>query len=187
MIKFINENRFLTFVIIMTSVNLILFNIKHQDYIFILIFVSVIISLLIDKIGHLMQYISLNKLIKSLEESNLKLKKSEQIFRDFFTQTNIPMCIFNLKTLKFVKVNRFLCDLLEYSEDELINKNLNDLIFPDDLKDSIRVVELNIDKIKEDRHINRYITKSGKIAKLHWTFTEGDEDNISYCVALPIN
>jgi len=183
MIKFIKENKFLTFVIVLTFINLIMFNIRHQDYIYILISISLILSMMIDKIVHLMKFISINRLMISLDESNLKLKKSEQVFKDFFTQTNIPMCIFNLKTLKFVKVNRFLCDLLEYSEDELVSKDLNELIFPEDLKESIKVVEL---KLKEEHHINRYITKSGKVVKLRWTFTDADDDNISYCVASPI-
>lgn len=134
-----------------------------------------------------MQYISLTKLENSLNDVNLKLKKSEKLFRDFFTQTNIPMCVFNLETLKFIKVNTFLCELLEYSEDELLEKELTDLIYPEDLEDSIKVAKLNRKKLKQEQHINRYYTKSGKIIKLKWSFTESDEDGISYCVALPIN
>ncbi len=97
------------------------------------------------------------------------------------------MCIFNLKSMKFVKVNKFLCDLLEYTEDELIDSNLEDLIVKEDLDSSIKVANRNREKLKDENHVNRYITKTGKSVKLNWTFTSGNEDDISYCVALPIN
>lgn len=184
--KFIIENKTLTFMLIVSFI--ILLVLKYNiNYLLILIVVSTILSMFIDKIGHLMQYISLTKLENSLNDANLKLKKSEKLFRDFFTQTNIPMCIFNLETLKFVKVNTFLCDLLEYNEEELLEKELDSLIHPEDLSESILVARLNRKKLKQEEYINRYFTKSGKIIKLKWSFTESDEDGISYCVALPIN
>lgn len=183
MIDFIKENKFLLFVVGVSATDVILVENKHNDYIIILIFISIIISFLVDRIGHVMQYVSLVKLTNSLEKSNLKLKKSEQTFRSFFTETNIPMCIFDLKNLKFMKVNKFLCDLLEYTEDDLIGMDISDLIYPEDFSESVRVANLNKNKLKVDHFVNRYVTKSGKIISIKWTFTNADEDGVSYCVA----
>ena len=109
--QFITNNKFLIFTIIMG----LLFIGVDNSYFVVIVILSCVISIWIDKVGHIMQYLSLNRLTKSLELANLKLKKSEKIFRDFFTQTNIPMCIFDMNSMKFIRVNKFLCELWHYN------------------------------------------------------------------------
>jgi len=164
-----------------------LLSLTHNINTLVILIVSIVISIFMDKIGHILQYISItrccNKLTSQLSETNLALAKSENRFRNFFNQTSTPMCIFNLKTKKFVACNKFLCDLIGYSEEELLKIKLEDLIYKDDLKDSFEVIKMNLNKQTVDRHENRYLTKDGKIISIEWKFTKGDEDGLSYCVA----
>ena len=93
------------------------------------------------------------------------------------------MCIFDLNTKKFIACNKFLCDLIGYSEETLLNMKLEDLIYKDDLKNSFEVIKMNLNNQTVDTHENRYLTKDGKIISIVWKFTKGDEDGLSYCVA----
>lgn len=175
---FILENRYLSFMILVSLLDLL--SLTHNINTLVILIVSIVISIFMDKIGHILQYISINKLTSQLSETNLALAKSENRFRNFFNQTSTPMCIFNLKTKKFVACNKFLCDLIGYSEEELLKMKLEDLIYKDDLKDSFEVIKMNLNNQTIDRHENRYLTKDGKIISIEWKFTKGDEDGLSY-------
>jgi len=178
---FINDNKYLSFIIIVSLIDMM--SLKHDINTLIVIIIAAIIAIFIDKIGHILQYISINKLTSQLSETNLALAKSENRFRNFFNQTSTPMCIFDLNTKKFVACNKFLCDLIGYSEETLLNMKLEDLIYKNDLKNSFEVIKMNLNNQTVDTHENRYLTKDGKIISIVWKFTKGDEDGLSYCVA----
>lgn len=183
--NFVMENRFLFF-IIFNTILVSLSNINaysHKNEILLLLVITILFSIFMDKVGHILQLISISRLSNQLNDSNLKLKKSENRFRELFNQTHIPMCIFNLKTKKFIKCNRYLCEILGYSEKELQSLNIENLIIKEDYRNSIDVINLNLKKQKLSEFSNRYITKSGEIINIKWTFTQGDEEGISYCVA----
>lgn len=182
MLKFINKNKFLVFICVLSILHYVnsLF-----DYSYLLVMsLGILLSIAIDKIGHLLQYISLNKLESNLEKKSLELVKSEQKFREFFSISSVPMAIYNLKELKFVSANKKLCELLEYTEEELVSLNMEDLIHPDDLKPTKNRVEERLKVVNKDEYLNRYITKSGKIVPIIWT-SANSYDDITYCIAVP--
>jgi PAS domain-containing protein len=82
--------------------------------------------------------------IKHLIEDNRKnewtILKSEEKFRRFFENSNIPMCIFDRKLYIFTDVNKAFCECLGYSKDELIQINFKGLIH----------------KTTRDKHKSRY-------------------------------
>lgn len=96
--NFINDNKFLSFIVLISLIDMM--SLKHDINTLIVIIVGTIVAIFIDKIGHVLHYLSLNKLTSQLSETNLALAKSENRFRNFFNQTNTPMCIFSLKTKK---------------------------------------------------------------------------------------
>lgn len=162
-----------------------LLSLKHDVNTLIVIIFGVFLSLIMDKIGHIMKFISIQKLSAQISIADDKLNKSEAKFGNFFNQMNIPMCIFDLKTKRFVACNPFLCNLLEYTEEELLQMNINSLIYKDDLSQSLELIKINLNQQKIDSYTNRNVTKSGKIVIIKWIFTKGDEDGISYCIAIP--
>jgi len=170
------------FVVLLSFVDLLF--LKHDVNILIVIISGFFISLIMDKIGYIMKFISIQKLSAQISIADAKLNKSEAKFGNFFNQMNIPMCIFDLKTKRFVACNPFLCNLLEYTEEELSQMSIN-LIYKDDLSQSLELIKINLNQQKIDSYTNRNVTKSGKIVIIKWIFTKGDEDGISYCIAIP--
>lgn len=64
---------------------------------------------------------------------------------------------------RFIHVNKSLCDMIEYSEEELLTKKFQDITHPDDIQKDVEMVEKCIAKeIETYRMEKRYITKSGK-------------------------
>ena len=62
-----------------------------------------------------------------------KLIESEKRFRGAFENSSTGLSITSLKG-KFIKVNTFLCNMLGYSEEEILGKTFLEITHPDDLK-----------------------------------------------------
>jgi|WetSurMetagenome_2_1015567.scaffolds.fasta_scaffold00250_18 sigma-54 dependent transcriptional regulator, acetoin dehydrogenase operon transcriptional activator AcoR len=101
--------------------------------------------------------------ITSRKNIELALRESEDKFRRTFDQAPIGAAIVDLD-LKFVRVNRVLCDISGYSEDELLNKKTVDLVHPDDRALAIgyidRLLSGELDYYENDR---RFVHKNGNI------------------------
>jgi PAS domain S-box-containing protein len=70
----------------------------------------------------------------------------------------------------FVKANPAFCKLLGYSEEEIIAKNFNEFIHPDDLKSTESEYGENISGSKSAKNfLNRYVTKSGEYKWISWS------------------
>lgn len=91
------------------------------------------------------------------------LKESEEQFRNTFDQAAIGICHVGLDG-NFLKVNKQLCDIIGYSEEELLKMSFTDVTLPEDIDISFSRVE----RIK-NREINsfsiekRYVKKDGSI------------------------
>ncbi|UGV41407.1 PAS domain S-box protein [Methanococcoides orientis] len=92
--------------------------------------------------------------------------KDDAIALNLFEQSPIGMAFISPRG-KWLKVNPFLCNLLGYSESELLQLDFQKIIHPDDLKENIthlnRMLDGDIDIYKTD---NRYVHKDGNLI---WT------------------
>jgi len=86
----------------------------------------------------------------------------------------------------FKKVNPAVCALLEYSEEELLSKPINDFIHKDDLEKTINSRQKVMNGIALMNYENRYITKSGESIWLAWTATSLKNVNLIYAIAKDI-
>lgn len=172
------DNKYLAFVVLLSFLEVYAFRNLNNTIFFYFLLSSILFSVFIDKIGHIMRFVSTVKLISRIDEGNLKLKKSESKFKNFFINSNVPMCIFDANNLKFVEVNRNFSELLEYSKEELVKMDLKELIYQEDYKGSLYALDLKLDE-----YVNRYVSKSGNLLSFRWTGTKPDENGISYCIA----
>lgn len=121
--------------------------------------------------------------IKQREESNNQLAKE---FLDTFEQAAVGIAHVGLDG-KWLKANQRLCEILGYSNEELLQKTFQELTYPDDLKSDETLVQKVI-----DRHINnytlekRYLQKSGTIiwARLTVSLVAHDDDRSDYFVSV---
>jgi two-component system CheB/CheR fusion protein len=92
-----------------------------------------------------------------------ELAQSENIYKTTFNEANIGIAHVALSG-KWLKVNKVLCNILGYQEQELLTKTFQDITHPDDLqRDEALVKELlegDIDRYKLEK---RYINKDGSI------------------------
>jgi PAS domain S-box-containing protein len=97
------------------------------------------------------------KLLKLLE----KFRESESKFRTAFEHSAIGMALVSLKG-KWLKVNKRLCDMVGYREQELLSMSFHDLTHPED-KAQIDVMEALKSKNEPYRIEKRYICKNGAV------------------------
>lgn len=83
----------------------------------------------------------------------------------------------------FKKINPAACEMLEYSEEELLSKPVSDFVHPDDRNMTWQVVRSLATLTDTYYYENRYITKSGKVIWLAWTSTPSPEEGLMFAVA----
>ncbi len=92
-----------------------------------------------------------------------QLEKSEIQFRTAFENSAVGMCLTSTDG-KFLKVNSKLCQMLGYSNDELLNTTFQKITHPDDIAQSNSSVEKAINKQSDIlRFEKRYLHKDGKV------------------------
>ncbi|MGM9452270.1 diguanylate cyclase domain-containing protein [Legionella bozemanae] len=102
-------------------------------------------------------------LINQLVKTNATLEESELRFRSAFNSSAIAMALVSLEG-KWLKVNDALCQLLGYSEQELLNTDIQTLTYPDDLNlDLHEVQQLLEGTIKSYYLEKRYVHKNHSI------------------------
>jgi len=86
----------------------------------------------------------------------------------------------------FKKVNPAICEMLGYSEKELLSTPFLDFVHPDDRQRTLRFYD-GVNAGDEKSHFeNRYVTKPGRVVWLLWTFKIFQEEKLAYAVAKDI-
>ena len=84
------------------------------------------------------------------------------------------------------KINKAVCNLLGYTEEELLSKPLINFLHKEDVEITLK----NREFIKKGNPLmnfeNRYVTKTGEIVWLFWTAMPHDETKLIYAVAKDI-
>ncbi|QHT66787.1 PAS domain S-box protein [Rhodocytophaga rosea] len=100
-----------------------------------------------------------HKLQQALDETRL----AEAEFSSAFEYAPIGMMLINIDGEIF-RVNKSLCQLLGYSDKDLLQFTIRDIIYPEDLESSMACFEhLIADKIKSFQEEKRYLTKKGNM------------------------
>ncbi len=99
----------------------------------------------------------------------IAIARSEEQFRRIFDESPVGMIIIGMDA-KIIRVNNAMCRMLEYSEEELINRTITEITPGEDLESSgfySRTQQMLItgrtDHLQMEK---RYVTKSGKVV---WT------------------
>ena len=97
---------------------------------------------------------------KAAEE---KMRLSEAQFREAFEHSAIGVALFDLDG-KWMRVNKGLCNMLGYSEEELVNSRFQDLTHPDDVARNQQILNDLIEGISDNyQQEKRYIHKNGHV------------------------
>ena len=114
-----------------------------------------------DEIGELAT--SFNKMLKDLQESNKAWFESEGKFKNTFDQAPIGIAHVALNG-QFLKVNKHFCEILGYSEQEILKRTFQEVTFPDDLGTQRAVRQIILDGDTSSYTMEkRYIRNNGTI------------------------
>ncbi len=97
---------------------------------------------------------------KKFEE---QIKDSENRFRGAFENAAVGASMVDLKG-RFLKVNRFLCRMLGYSETELLSMTFSDITHPDDIQKGLDNLKKQLEGEADYTSFEkRYICKDGRV------------------------
>jgi diguanylate cyclase (GGDEF)-like protein/PAS domain S-box-containing protein len=104
-----------------------------------------------------------------LEEQSLALAESEERFRSAFDYAPIGIAIVSPEG-KWLKVNKALSGILDYTEEEFLAADFQSMLFKEDLGETlIKLHELSSGKISTCQLEQRYLNKSGEVVWVSWS------------------
>ena len=97
------------------------------------------------------------------EEMGRALRESEEKFGNAFRHSPHGMA-FVSPDGSWLKANRALCEMLGYSEEELLQRRFSDVTHPDDVANDLEQLRrLVAGEISTDHRIKRYLRKDGRV------------------------
>lgn len=99
--------------------------------------------------------------ITSIKKAEKAMLESERRFRAAFNSAATGMALLSLDG-RYVKVNHVVCDMLGYSEKELLQMKWQDITHPEDIEESRRRIDDLLKGKKGFANEKRYITRSGE-------------------------
>lgn len=114
-------------------------------------------------------------------------RKAEEELQNVFNLSLDMVCIVNINTASFAKVNPAFTRTLGYDEAELIGRPFLEFIHPDDVERTEAVIR---EELQQGRTVldleNRYRRKDGSYRWLSWTSQPKPEQGLTYAVARDI-
>ena len=97
------------------------------------------------------------------KEAEEALSESEERFRSAFEDAPVGVALVGLDR-RYLRVNRALCEMLGYSEEELLEKTSTEITHPDDLEKSAERTRLVLENEAGSSHLEkRYIHADGHV------------------------
>ena len=124
--------------------------------------------------------------ITERKQSEAVLLESEERFRSAFEIASIGITLESIEG-RYLKVNQALCEMLGYSEAELLSLTFQELTHPDDLEGDLKDVDkLLSGEIQHYSREKRYIHKDGHIiwTLLNTSYVRNEEGGPLYAIAL---
>lgn len=113
--------------------------------------------------------------------SEIKRKKTENEFENFFTTSPDFLCVAGLDGY-FKKVNYTISEALGYSTEELVSKPFIEFIHPDDRLKTLHELDNIIQGVPRNYIENRYITKTGSIKWISWKYNAVFDERLVYAI-----
>lgn len=105
-----------------------------------------------------------DKTKQNIEKGTGHLAENEKHFKAIFMQAVVGVILVKTKTGKFLKANKKYCDIVGYSEEELLKMDFQSITHPEDRKSDPEFMERLISgEIREFSKEKRYIRKNGDL------------------------
>lgn len=134
---------------------------------------------------YLNNYIQIFKELETFIGSELNRKKLENDLRNLFNAIPDIICVLDFQG-RFLKINTAGCELLGYSEEELLYHKFDEFVHQEDKGIFKREAKLHKKKETTFKFENRYITNKGKITWLSWYCNSARQEGLIYATATDI-
>ncbi|MDR6781941.1 PAS domain S-box-containing protein [Pedobacter africanus] len=121
----------------------------------------------------------------SIERDVTEKRKLEEEYNQIFHNAPDIICTVGIDGY-FKNINPALSSILEYQEQELLNKHITRFIHPDDQKQTLKEMEAHNKGDVAFYFECRCVTRSGKIRWIGWTSTPAFEDGLIFTVGKDI-
>lgn len=112
------------------------------------------------------------------------IRQAQQEQQALFSMSLDMICIADINTATFLKINPAFTTTLGYSEDELLSVPFTEFIHPEDIDPTRRVIAEGLQKGRQIINFkNRYRCKNGEYRWLNWVSHPAPEKGITYAVA----
>lgn len=124
---------------------------------------------------------------EELEKRVQKLEQAEEELTQIFSMSLDMICIADINTATFLKVNPAFTEILGHSEEELLEKPFLDFVHPVDIDATRTIIEQELKSgAKVINFENRYRCKDGSYRWLSWVSHPNMKKGITYAVARDI-
>ena len=107
--------------------------------------------------------------ITERKQAEAALRESEELFRKVFEEGPLGLALVG-RDYHFLKTNSALCQMVGYSQEELVQKTFADITYLDDLKADVELAERLFEgKIPYYRMQKRYVKKNGEMIWINLT------------------
>ena len=110
--------------------------------------------------------------------------KAEEAYSQVCNLAKDLICVADINTATFLQINPAFQQVLGYSEAELLGKPFLDFIHPDDVEDTVSVIQ---EKLQKGTPVitfeNRYRCKDGSYRYLDWNSHPVPEEGKTYAIA----
>ncbi len=142
-------------------------------------------ELLKDRVGD--RTADVKNLNEDLRNKINEYEKTEEELKNIFELSIDMICIADIKSSTFTKVNPSFSRILGYSDDELLGRPYIDFIHPDDKTPTFEVIEEKLARgVSVINFENRYRCKDGSYKWLMWTSKPMLEQGLTYAIARDI-
>jgi PAS domain S-box-containing protein len=127
---------------------------------------------------------TLKKEIQKLQNEVKQIKEDRETYFEIFSMSPDLICLADIETSKFLKVNPAFTRLLGYTEKQLISSSFLDFIHPDDVKPTTEIINENLKQGKKVLNFtNRYRCSDGTYRWLEWLAHPMAERGITFASA----
>ena len=98
------------------------------------------------------------------------IRKGERKYRAIYEQAPTGIAMVDSLTGRFTQINKKYCDMVGYTQEEMLDRTFRDITYPDDLQaDLDRMQQLLADQLSSFQIEKRYIRKNGAVIWVHLT------------------
>ena len=116
---------------------------------------------------------------------NPNASAAERAVAGFFDQPLVMLFIADLVEGRYLRVNSKVCEVLGYSEREILESSFLDRVHPDDHMKTMKEMERLISGERSTHFRNRHLCSDGEYRTFEWTSVA--DENLEICYAMAID